>query len=73
MAGAMAIRDGVIKAKPILLEPIMRLEVVTPEKFLGDIIGDLNSRRGRIEAIETHEEICTIHSFSLIRIFCLAI
>ena len=63
MAGAMAIRDGVIKAKPILLEPIMRLEVVTPEKFLGDIIGDLNSRRGRIEAIETHEQMCTIHSF----------
>jgi len=63
MAGSMALRDGVTKAKPVLLEPIMRLEVVTPEKFLGDIIGDLNSRRGRIEAIETHGEICTIHSF----------
>jgi len=63
MAGAMAIRDGVIKAKPILLEPIMRLEAVTPGKFLGDIIGDLSSRRGRIEAIETHDQVCTIHSF----------
>ncbi len=63
MAGSMALKDGVLRAEPILLEPIMRLEVVTPEQFLGDIIGNLNSRRGRIEAIETHEEICTIHSF----------
>jgi len=63
MAGSMALKDGLTKAKPILLEPIMRLEVVTPEEFLGDIISDLNSRRGHIEAIETHGEICTIHSF----------
>ena len=63
MAGSMALKDGVAKAKPLLLEPIMRLEVVTPEQFLGDIIGDLNSKRGRIEAIETHGEMCIIHSF----------
>jgi len=63
MAGSMALRDGFIKARPILLEPVMRLEVVTLEKFVGDIIGDLNSRRGRIEAIEIHGEMCTIHSF----------
>jgi elongation factor G len=62
MAGSMALKDGVIKAKPTLLEPIMRLEVVTPEQFLGDIIGDLNSRRGHIEAIETHGNTCTVHS-----------
>ncbi len=62
MAGSMALKDGITKAKPILLEPIMRLEVVTPEKFLGDVIADLNSRRGRIEAIETHGEMCAIHS-----------
>ncbi len=63
MAGSIALRDGVRKAKPALLEPIMRLEVVTPEEFLGDIIGDLNSRRGHIEAMETHSEMCIIHSF----------
>ena len=63
MAGSRALKDGVAKAKPILLEPIMRLEVVTPEQFLGDIIGALNSRRGRIEAIETQGEMRVVHSF----------
>ena len=63
MAGSMALRDGVTKAKPVFLEPIMRLEVVTPEQFLGDIIGDINARRGHIDAIETHGEICTIRAF----------
>ncbi|MFB0559091.1 MAG: elongation factor G [Dehalococcoidales bacterium] len=63
MAGSMALKDGVKKAKPVLLEPIMKLDIVTPEQFLGDIIGNLNSRRGHIEAIETHGEWCTIHSF----------
>ena len=63
MAGSMALKDGVAKAKPILLEPIMRLEVVTPEQFLGDIIGALNSRRGRIEAIETQGEMRVVYSF----------
>ncbi len=63
MAGSRALKDGVAKAKPVLLEPIMRLEVVTPEQFLGDIIGALNSRRGRIEAIETQGEMRVVHSF----------
>ncbi|MFC2056900.1 elongation factor G [Chloroflexota bacterium] len=63
MAGSMALKSGVAKAKPILLEPIMKLEVVTPEQFLGDTIGDLNSRRAHIESIETHGEMSTIHSF----------
>ena len=63
MAGSMALKDGIARAKPLLLEPIMRLEVVTPEQFLGDIIGDLNSKRGRIEAIEPHDGISIIHSF----------
>ncbi len=63
MAGSMALKDGVAKAKPTLLEPIMRLEVVTPEQFLGDIIGALNSRRGRIEAIETQGEMRVVYSF----------
>jgi len=63
MAGSMALKDGVSKAKPVLLEPIMRLRVVTPEQFLGDVIGDLNSRRGHIETIETYDGMCAIHAF----------
>ena len=63
MAGSMALKDGVTKAKPVLLEPIMRLNVVTPKQFLGDIIGDLNSSRGRIEAIETQGEMCSVRAF----------
>ncbi|MFC1873548.1 elongation factor G [Chloroflexota bacterium] len=61
MAGAIALREGLRKGKPILLEPIMRLEIVAPGEFLGDVIGDLNSRRGRVEAIETeYAGICII-------------
>ncbi len=52
MAGAYATRDGIKQAKPILLEPVMKIEVTTPEEFMGDVIGDLNSRRGRIDAME---------------------
>ncbi len=52
LAGSLAAREGVKKAKPVLLEPVMRVEVTTPEEFMGDIIGDLNARRGRIEAME---------------------
>ena len=51
MAGALATRDGVKQAKPVLLEPIMKLNIVTPEEFMGDVIGDLNSRRGRVESM----------------------
>ncbi len=62
MAGSIALRDGVTRAKPILLEPIMRLEVVAPEQFLGDIMGDLNSRRGHIESFETRDEMAVIRA-----------
>jgi len=62
IAGSMALKDGVAKAKPILLEPIMKLEVVTPEQFLGDIISDLNSRRAHVESIETHGDMSTIYA-----------
>ena len=62
MAGSMALKNGVAKANPILLEPIMKLEVVMPEPFLGDIIGDLNVRRAHIESIETHGEMTTIYA-----------
>ncbi|MBM3118842.1 MAG: elongation factor G [Chloroflexi bacterium] len=62
MAGSIALKDGVRKANPILLEPIMKLEVVMPAQFLGDVIGDLNSRRGHVEGIETHGETCVIRA-----------
>lgn len=48
----MGFQDGFKKAKPVLLEPIMKVVVVTPENFMGDVIGDLNSKRGRIESME---------------------
>jgi elongation factor G len=60
MAGSMALRDGVKKGKPVLLEPIMKLEVVAPEQFLGDIIADLNARRGRIGKVDTQGEMYVI-------------
>jgi elongation factor G len=63
IAGSMALRNAVKKGKPILLEPIMQLEVVAPGEFLGDIINDLSSRRGHIGAIETrYAGMCIIRS-----------
>ncbi|MBD5641062.1 MAG: elongation factor G [Desulfovibrio sp.] len=53
VAGSMAIKDAMQKAAPILLEPIMDVEVVTPEEYLGDVMGDLNGRRGKVQAMET--------------------
>ncbi|MBI2832178.1 MAG: elongation factor G [Chloroflexi bacterium] len=55
MAGSIGLKEAARRAGPVLLEPIMRLEVVTPGQFMGDIIGDLNSRRGHIETIETQQ------------------
>lgn len=52
IAGSMAVQEGVKKANPVLLEPIMKIVAVTPESFMGDVIGDLNSKRGRIESME---------------------
>lgn len=52
IAGSMALQEGVRKAGPVLLEPVMKVVVVTPEEFMGDVIGDLNSKRGRIESME---------------------
>ena len=53
IAARAAFREGVQKSKPVLLEPIMRVEVVTPEEYMGDVIGDLNSRRGQVTGMET--------------------
>ena len=52
LAGSMAAKDGAMKAKPILLEPMMDVEVVTPEDYMGDVIGDLNRRRGQVQNME---------------------
>ncbi len=52
LAGVLAVKEGIPKAKPVLLEPVMKVEISTPEEFMGDVIGDLNSRRGRIDAME---------------------
>ncbi len=52
IAGSMALKEAADKAKPVLLEPIMSVEVVVPEEYVGDVIGDLNSRRGKLEGME---------------------
>ena len=61
-AGTIALRDGVKRASPILLEPMMEMEVVTPGDFLGDVLGDLGSRRGQIKSIEGQEDIQIIRA-----------
>jgi elongation factor G len=60
MAGSMGLKAVVHKAKPIILEPIMKMEVVTPKEFMGDVIGDISSRRAHIELIENRAEMCII-------------
>ncbi|MGB5209889.1 MAG: elongation factor G [Gammaproteobacteria bacterium] len=52
IAGSMAVKEGALKAKPVLLEPIMKVEVVTPEDYMGDVMGDLNRRRGIVQGME---------------------
>ena len=54
MAGSMAFRQGIQKGSPVLQEPIMKVEVVIPEEYLGDIIGQVNSRRGDVQGMDTH-------------------
>ncbi len=56
VAGSMAFKEAVKKADPVLLEPIMEVEVVTPEEYLGDVMGDLNSRRGKIEGFSARKD-----------------
>jgi elongation factor G len=62
IAGSMAFREAAEKAKPILLEPVMEVEVVTPQEFMGEVIGDLNSRRGKILSIENRGGVQVIES-----------
>jgi len=63
MAGSMGLREALRRAKPVLLEPVMSVEVVTPEDFLGDVVGDLSSRRGRVEGISLRGNARVISAF----------
>ena len=63
IAGSMAFKSGAEKANPVLLEPYVKVEVVVPEDYMGDVIGDLNSRRGRIDGMEARGGAQVIHGF----------
>jgi elongation factor G len=63
IAGSMAFQDGVRKAQPVILEPIMKVEITTPEDFMGDVIGDINAKRGRVENMEDRSGVKVIQSF----------
>ncbi len=63
IAGSMGFKNGAAKANPVLLEPYMKVEVVVPEEYMGDVIGDLNSRRGRIEGMESRNGAQSIRAF----------
>jgi elongation factor G len=67
VAAAMAFREGCQKAQPVLLEPIMRAEVVTPEEFLGDVIGDLGARKAQIEQIVSKGKVAVVEAFVSLR------
>lgn len=62
IAGSMAFKEAMAKASPVLLEPVMKVEVTMPEEYMGDVIGNLNSRRGRIEGMEGRNGSQSIHS-----------
>lgn len=63
IAGSMGFKAGAEKASPVLLEPYMKVDVTVPEEYMGDVIGDINSRRGRIEGMEARSGAQVIHSF----------
>lgn len=67
VAAAMAFREGCLKGQPILLEPIMKTEVVVPEEFLGEVIGDLSARKGRIEQVQSRGKVSVITAFVPLR------
>ena len=62
IAARAAFREGISKADPALLEPMMKVEVVTPEEYMGDVIGDLNSRRGQVQEMNTRGNANVINS-----------
>ncbi len=63
IAASMGFKEGCKKAKPVLLEPIMKIEIITPEDYLGDVLGDFNSRRGRVEGMEPRPGAQAIHGY----------
>nr|WP_276087664.1 elongation factor G [Brevibacterium sp. R8603A2] len=63
IAGSMVLKEGVKKANPVLLEPLMDVEVRTPEEYMGDVIGDLNSRRGQIQSMEDASGVKVVRAF----------
>ena len=64
VAGSIAFKEAARRAKPVLLEPIFKIEVVTPEEFMGDVIGDLNRRRGRVEGMEPRGNAQVVDAFA---------
>jgi len=64
IAASMAFQKATRQAKPVLLEPIMKLEIITPEEYMGDVIADLNTRRSKIEAFETRGNLRIIHAYT---------
>lgn len=63
IAGSMAVKEALQKAGPTLLEPVMKVEIITPEEYMGDVIGDVNGRRGRIEGMEPENGVQTIRCY----------
>ncbi|HEX5466201.1 MAG TPA: elongation factor G [Candidatus Limnocylindrales bacterium] len=63
IAASMAVKDAVERADPVVLEPVMRVEATMPEEFMGDVIGDLNSRRGHIEGMDSHGATQVVRAF----------
>ena len=63
IAASMAFKEGCKQAKAVILEPIMKVEIVVPEEYMGDVIGDVNSRRGRMEGMDSNDGMQEIHSF----------
>ena len=63
IAASMAFKEGMKQAKSVILEPIMRVDITVPEEYMGDVIGDVNSRRGRMEGMEGTDGTQDIHAF----------
>ena len=63
IAGSIALQEGVKKATPVILEPVMKIEVTTPEDFMGDVIGDINAKRGRVDEMEDRTGVKVIRAF----------
>jgi elongation factor G len=63
IAGSMAFREAAKRARPVILEPVMEVEVVVPEDYMGDVIGDLNGRRGKIEGMERRANAQVVNAY----------